>query len=256
MTAITFIFHNYLKDLLTKERRGLSSFTHHFERRASVKDVIESLGVPHPLVGRLTINARETGFAPLLRDNDVVEVSPLAAPLNPLTPTLLRPKPLERLAFVADANVGKLALHLRSLGFDTLYCGAERDGAIAETAHSRKRILLTRDISLLKRKIISHGYLLRSHDPAAQLLEVVRLYGLAGRSKPLNRCIACNGLLVPVSKEAILDRLEPLTRKYYQDFHTCQQCGKVYWPGSHREKLDAFIRHILQQASRPAPEVG
>jgi uncharacterized protein with PIN domain len=256
MTAVTFIFHNYLKDLLKKERRGLSSFTHHFERRASVKDVIESLGVPHPLVGRLTINGRESSFAPVLRDKDVVEISPLAAPVNPLVPTLLRPEPLGRLAFVADANVGKLALHLRSLGFDTLYGSAERDAAIAEIARSRKRILLTRDISLLKRKIISHGYLLRSHDPAAQFLEVVRLYDLAGRSKPLSRCIACNGLLVPVSKKAVLDRLEPLTRKYYQDFHTCQQCGKVYWPGSHREKLDAFIRHILQQASRPAPEVG
>lgn len=254
MAAVTFIFHNYLKELLNKERRSLSSFTYNFERRASVKDVIESLGVPHPLIGRLIINGRESSFAPVLQDKDVVEISPLAIPVNPLVPTLLRPEPIEKLAFVADANVGKLALHLRLLGFDTLYGGAEKDAAIAATVHSRKRILLTRDSSLLKRKIICHGYLLRSHDPAAQLLEVVRLYDLAGRSKPLSRCIACNGLLVWISKEAILDRLEPLTRKYFQDFHTCQQCGKIYWPGSHREKLDAFILYILNEAGRPVPE--
>jgi uncharacterized protein with PIN domain len=91
-----------------------------------------------------------------------------------------------------------------------------------------------------------HGYLLREQDPKRQLVEVIRLYDLCSRIKPLTRCIPCNGLLVPASKEVILERLEPLTRKYYHSFHICEECRKIYWPGSHQEKINRFIENILE----------
>jgi uncharacterized protein with PIN domain len=244
MTAVTFTFHKNLIALLKKERGSRPSFLHHFEPRASIKDVIESLGVPHPLIGRLLVNGSEVDFNYILLDKDNVRVSPLAPPVNPLSPHLLRPIPLPWIAFVVDVNVGKLALLLRMLGFDTLYGNEIRNGKLAEIASSQKRILLTRDISLLKRKIVMHGYLLQNQNPTRQVIEVVRLYDLGSRMRPMTRCMPCNGLLVPVSKEAIMDRLEPLTRKYYHTFHICRNCGKIYWPGSHHEKIMDSIGHI------------
>jgi len=246
MATVSFIFHDYLQQLLKKELRTVTPFLYHFDRRASIKDVIESLGIPHPVIGNLTVNAREIGFDYILLDNDTVEAAPLYPPVDPFTPTILRPQVLEKIAFVVDVNAGRLALLLRMLGFDTMYGNDIRNGRLAEIAQSQNRILLTRDTALLKRKIIMHGYLLREQNPVRQLVEVVRLYDLSSRTKPLSRCIPCNGLLVPVSKKVIMDRLEPLTRKYYHSFHICRECSKIYWPGSHQEKIRAFIDGVLE----------
>jgi len=245
MTAVTFIFHNNLKFLLRKGRGSHSSFQHHFERRASVKDVIESLGVPHPVIGRLTVNNAEVDFNYILHDNDTVQVSPLTPPINPLAPDILRPIPLPALAFAVDINAGKLSPLLRMLGFDTLYENDVKNGKLAEIACSQNRILLTRDISLLKRKIVMHGYLLQDQDPTQQAIEVVRLYDLSDSIKPMSRCMPCNGLLIPVSKDMVMERLEPLTRKYYHTFQVCRDCGRIYWPGSHHGKIKDCIEHIL-----------
>jgi len=248
MAAVTFIFHNYLREMLTEAVGSEPSFLYHLDRQASIKDAIEALGVPHPLIDKLTVNNTEVGFDYILRDKDKVEATPLTPPVNPFVPTILRPEPLDRIAFIADVNVGKLALHLRTLGFDTVYENDTREGKLAGIAQAQKRILLTRDISLLKRKIVMHGYLPRSQDPTRQLIEIVRLYDLSSMIKPLSRCIPCNGLLVPVNKESILPRLEPLTRKYYDSFTMCEQCQKIYWPGSHQEKIVAFIGKVRRAA--------
>ena len=246
MATVTFIFHDYLHQLLKKELRAASPFLYHFDRRASIKDVIESLGIPHPVVESLTVNEHEVGFDYLLLDNDTVEIIPLSPPVNPFIPTILKPEALNELAFVVDVNAGRLALLLRMLGFDTVYGNNIRNGRLAEISKSQNRILLTRDRALLKRKAIMHGYLLREQNPNRQLIEVLRLYDLSRRIKPLSRCIPCNGLLVPVNKEIIMDRLEPLTRKYYHSFHICEDCRKIYWPGSHQEKINSFINEILE----------
>ena len=245
MTTVTFIFCNYLRDMIKKELGPGPAFLHHFDRKASIKDVIESFGVPHPIIDKLTVNGIAAGFDYILRDKDIVEATPLTPPVNPCIPTILRPEALDRITFVVDVNVGKLALHLRTLGFDTVYENDTRDGKLAGIAYAQKRILLTRDTALLKRKIVMHGYLLRTQDPFRQLIEVVRLYDLSGRIKPLSRCIPCNGMLVHVNKEAIMARLEPLTRKYYKTFQICEKCERIYWPGSHQEKITAFIERVL-----------
>ena len=245
MTTVKFIFHNYLREMLHRKYGSKPSFLHHFERRASIKDVIESLGVPHPLVGKLTVNGKEVGFDHILIDRDSVEASPLTPPVNPLVATKLRPQPLKEVAFFVDVNVGKLALLLRMLGFDAIYSNDLRNGRLAELAASGGRILLTRDTSLLKRKIVMHGYLPREEVPSRQLIEVLHLYDLNGRVKPLTRCMVCNGLLVPVDKARILERLEPLTKKYFDTFRICKKCGNIYWPGSHQEKMSAKIKEIL-----------
>jgi len=153
---------------------------------------------------------------------------------------------LTRLGFVVDVNVGRLALLLRMLGFDTVYENNLRNSRLAEIAQRENRILLTRDTTLLRRKIVMHGYLLDSQVPEEQAREVMELYGLGSQAKPLSRCLPCNGVLVPVDKEKIIDRLEPLTKKYYHTFHICPACNRIYWPGSHQQKLVASIDRILK----------
>jgi len=250
MAAVAFIFHGYLREMLRKQHRSEASFLHHFDRRASIKDIIESLGVPHPVIDQITVNGEEVGFDYIVHHGDRVEIMPLMGPVNPCIATTLRPEALDRIAFVVDVNVGKLAKLLRMLGFDTVFSNDLRDRRLAEISESEKRILLTRDTSLLKRKPVMHGYLLREQDPTRQLVEIVRLYDLSSRIKPLSRCMSCNGLLRPVSKETILERLEPLTRKYYDSFHICRQCNKIYWPGSHQEKMVAFINKVFDTVRR------
>ncbi|MFC1827748.1 Mut7-C RNAse domain-containing protein [Thermodesulfobacteriota bacterium] len=246
MTTATFTFHGYLQQLLKRELRAVSPLLHHFDRRASIKDVIESLGIPHPVIGTLTVNKLEVGFDYILLDHDMIEATSLTPPVDPFIPTILRPRALDKIAFIVDVNAGRLALFLRMLGFDTVYGNDIKNGRLAEIAQSDNRILLTRDTTLLKRKIIMHGYLLREQNPSRQLVDVVRLYDLDSRIRPLSRCIPCNGLLVPVSKKVIMDRLEPLTRKHYHSFHICKDCKRIYWPGSHHGKILAFIDGILE----------
>ena len=227
MALISFTFHDHLKKLLHHDLREPVFFEHTLERKASIKDVVESLGVPHPVVGMLTVNGQEVDFDYILQDNDTVAVNRLQPPVDPFSPTILRPIPLTR------------------LGFDTVYENNLRNSRLAEIAHQENRILLTRDTTLLRRKIVNHGYLPYSQVPEEQAQEVIELYDLSSQAKPLSRCLPCNGILVPIDKEKIIDRLKPLTRKYYDSFHICTDCGRIYWPGSHQQKLVASIDRIL-----------
>lgn len=234
-------------DIIVLLKRPLDddqTFRHIIRRRASIKDVIESLGIPHTEVGRVKANGTDVDFNYIVRDKDHFEIFPLTPPVDVSTPTLLRPNPLPSARFVADVNVGKLASLLRMAGFDTAHHNNLHDAEIAEIAHNEKRIVLTKDTRLLKRKIVEHGHLIREIVPRNQLREVIHLFGLKDRIKPFSRCFKCNNLLEPVSKEDILHRLLPLTKKFYNTFHRCPQCDRIYWPGSHKEKMRKYLNGI------------
>jgi uncharacterized protein with PIN domain len=119
---------------------------------------------------------------------------------------------------VLDVHLGKLARALRMLGFDTHYENTLDDKTIAKVAVSESRVVLTRDVGLLKQKAIQRGYWLRSQQTPEQLREVMDYFNLHGAFRPFTRCIACNGSIVPVSKENILAELPPKTRLYFNDF--------------------------------------
>lgn len=230
-------FWGNLKELLRPPFRGVKRVEYELTRQASVKDIVESFGVPHTEVGRLTVDGRDISFSCPGSDHDSLDVYPLCPPVNVLTPTLLRPEPLASITFAVDVNVGKLASLLRMAGFDAFYRNYISDPELIEVAVQEKRIVLSRDTNLLKRKELVYGYLVREIHPEKQLAEVVHLFGIKEQLKPLSRCMRCNGLLQPVEKEQILDQLEPLTQKYYHSFRQCRRCHNIYWPGSHRDKM-------------------
>jgi uncharacterized protein with PIN domain len=189
------------------------------------------------------VNGKERPFGYIVVEKDRIEVHGPPRPLDPTETTLLRPG-IPKVRFAVDVNVGKLAGLLRMAGFDTFYDPEGDDGELAEISATQERILLTRDHSLLKRKKVVHGRLIRHEAPVEQLREVVGLYGLQERLEPFSRCLRCNERLEVVSKEAVIDRLEPLTRKYYDDFRICPGCNRLYWAGSHREKMQKIIEEL------------
>jgi uncharacterized protein with PIN domain len=234
MASASFRFLGELNDLLPPKRRA-ASFRLEFQARQSVKHLIESVGVPHTEIGALFANGQQIGPGYLPEDGDEIEVHPL--PVNP--PGGAEP------TFILDNHLGRLAAYLRMLGCDTLYRNNYQDDELAEIAASEDRILLTRDRRLLMRSLVRRGYCLRSLNSRQQLREVTRRYGLQAGGCAFKRCLLCNTPLKPVDKEAVLHRLEPLTRLYYHEFALCPHCDRLYWPGSHYQRMQELIAEVL-----------
>jgi len=243
-------FHD-LSGLLSRKIRGADWIDYSVTRRASIKDIVEALGLPHTDVGGILVNSNEVDFSFLPEDSDRAEIYPLMPPVDVRRPTVLRPDPFPDLRFIVDANVGKLAPLLRLIGCDAAADFSLTDEDLAEQAFEEKRVLLSRDRGLLKRKKITYGYLLRSEDANEQFIEVARMFGLQvpeGIDSP--HCMYCNGNLVEVEKSAILHLLQPLTRKYYDEFYQCESCQKIFWPGSHTLRMNRWLeetRKLLGQ---------
>ncbi len=231
MSTAHFLFFGRLRDFLLKDQQN-RVITVDFRGRQSIKHLAESLGVPHPEIGQVQVNGQEGTLSTITQDGDQVEVHPIpnGCPIEP--------------RFVLDNHLGRLTAYLRMLGFDCLYHNDYDDGELAETSQSEERILLSRDRRLLMRKSVTYGYCLRSLDSLEQLTEVIQRFDLTSRIAPFHRCLRCNHLLEPVAKEAILDRLEPLTKLYFDEFQICPACQQIYWKGSHYEKMQKLIREI------------
>ena len=237
-------FHAELNDFLSRRRRD-RAIEHAFEGRVSIKDMIESLGVPHTEGVAIVVNAGPVDFAYIVQDGDRVDVFPESTPALITPPLALRPPISAEPRFVLDTHLGQLAAYLRMLGFDTLYRNDYADDELARTSSQERRILLTRDRGLLKRGIVVHGYYVRETDPQRQVVEILRRYKLASAITPMRRCIRCNGLLHTVQKADVLDRIEPKTRAYFDEFSACATCDQIYWKGSHYEQMRQFIENVL-----------
>ena len=235
-------------------RRRQAAIALTLDEHDSVKHVIESLGVPHTEVDLVLVNGASVGFAHRVGHGDRVAAYPRFVALDVAGVSRVRPDPPPGPRFVLDAHLGKLATYLRMLGFDALYRNDFADEALARISAEQARILLTRDLGLLKRSAVVHGYLVRESDPAAQLAEVVGRFGLLDAATPFRRCIRCNAGLEPVRKEDVLDWLEPKTRRYYDEFARCPTCDRLYWKGSHYARMAGFVARLL--AAQDDPEAA
>ncbi len=229
-----------LNDFLPRENRQLA-FEHAWDGRVSVKDLLEGLGVPHGEVDLLLVNGESSDFDRLVEDGDRVAAYPVFEAFDIGSETKVRPEPLRQSRFVLDVHLGRLAAFLRLAGFDTLYRRDWVDSDLAAVSAASRRILLSRDQALLKRRIVTHGYWVRSTDPAEQLAEVVRRFDLRRAARPFTRCTVCNGLMTTVSRAEVGDRVPPRSRQLYDDYRRCQDCGRVYWKGTHYERLRRML---------------
>ena len=249
-----FRFYAELNDLLPPHRRQ-RPLTRRFDVPATVKDMIEAFGVPHTEVDLILVNGSSVDFSRMVADGDRISVYPVFEAFD-ITPVLrVRPEPLRHPRFVLDVHLGRLARHLRLLGFDASYRNDADDPDLAAVAADEGRILLTRDVGLLKRRSVTHGYYVRSTVPTDQAVEVLDRFDLAGQARPFTRCLACNEPLEDVAKTAVAARLPPATRRQHDQFQACPGCQRVYWRGSHHHRLAALADGLLA-AARRRPPVG
>ena len=235
-----FRFYEELNDFLPEERRKVA-FAVEVDRARSVKDAIESVGVPHTEVDLIVVDGRSVDFTHLLRGGERVAVYPMFESLD-IAPILrLRPRPLRVPRFVADGHLGKLARHLRMAGFDTLYGNDWDDDEIVRVAAVQKRTILTRDKGMLRRRDVDRGYFVRAVASEAQLAEVLARLQLAGLVAPFTRCRECNTPLEDVPPEAVIDRLPGKVRDLYDRFKRCPGCERVYWQGTHFRRMEGVL---------------
>jgi hypothetical protein len=235
-----------LNAFLARESRGLT-LRRPFRPHQTVKDVLEATGIPHTEVDLIVVNGEAQGFTHRPAPGDRIAAYPMFEALDIGSTARLRPVPLRDTRFVVDVNLGRLAQLLRLVGFDAWWTSNADDETLVDISLAQRRILLTRDRGLLKRRIVTHGVFVHSDDPQAQTLEVIRRLDLGERLAPLTRCMRCNGELVAVRKEEVIDRLEPMTRRYYSVFVRCADCDRIYWPGSHHAKLLRLVEQVRQQ---------
>jgi uncharacterized protein with PIN domain len=236
----TFRFYEELNDFFARGKRK-ATIPVYFGGNPPVKDIIESIGVPHTEVDLILVNSKSVDFSYHLKNGDRVSVYPVFESLDISDVTHLRAKPLRRPKYILDVHLGKLAKYLRMFGFDTLYRNNYHDSQIVSIAGTEKRIILTRDIGILKIKEVTHGYWIRSQNLNKQLKEVIDHFDLYSSIKPFHRCMTCNGIIRKVKKETIHDNLDEKTKKYYDEFYRCESCGTIYWKGSHYNRMKRFI---------------
>jgi hypothetical protein len=210
--------------------------------KSSVKDVIESCGVPHPEVDLILVDGTPVDFAKTLENEADIDVYPIASEPTLFPEKRLQLRDIKR--FIADGHLGKLVRDLRLLGFDALYDRDVQDRRLLDLATTEQRVLLTRDRRLLLHRIVEHACYLRSQRPLEQTLEVLSRFKLLPSIDPFTRCLRCNAPLEKVEKDVVIDKLEPLTKVYYEQFRRCTGCGQIYWAGSHFSKLQERIEAI------------
>lgn len=226
-------------DIFTGERE----LTTPFGSPRSVKDLLEALGIPHTELGVIVVDDHPVDFDHLLTGGERIAAYPPVHALPILPQHTVVPAPIPP-RFVLDVHLGTLTRRLRLLGFDCWYRTDTDDAELARIAVDEARILLTRDRHLLMRRMVVHGYCPRSSDPDEQALEVLRRFHLAGRIDPLTRCVPCNGRLLRVDKDDVVDELPPRTREHVEEVARCDACGQLFWPGSHLEAIDAFLERV------------
>ena len=225
MSTASFSFSGKLETFLASDRRG-HPFQYTCARAATLKNAIEALGVPHTEVGAVTVNGEPATLQRIVRNGDMIEIFPWKESGSDLD-----------FRFLADAHLGGLARFLRMLGFDTLHHNAFDDAEIRRRASEERRIVLTRDRELLKCREIQKGCYVRALKPEAQLQEVVMRYGLAPLARPFTLCLHCNLELEPLGRDAVAHRVPEKVLLRQPAFTHCRGCDRVYWPGSHYERM-------------------
>ncbi|MCD6352676.1 MAG: Mut7-C ubiquitin/RNAse domain-containing protein [Proteobacteria bacterium] len=248
MITVFLRFYEELNDFLPLEHQKVR-FQRKLKQSPSVKDLIESCGVPHPEVDLILINGESVGFDHRISNRDDISIYPVFESFDISDVKRLQARPLRQLQFVADGNLGKLARKMRLLGLDVAFDASAAKDDLLQTMINDNRVILTTNRGLLMRKIVERGYCVRSDNPTIQTREVIRRFDLVNVISPFTRCVCCNAVLKSVNKEEVLEYLKADTRKFYDAFTQCPECRKVYWYGSHTVRIQKFVEWIRKDFS-------
>ena len=259
MVNATFRFYAELNDFVPRryrDRYRCRDLTASCARDASVKHSIEALGVPHTEVALVLVNGESSSFERPLAEGDRVAAYPAFGLLDVQGLQRLRSWPAGRPRFVADAHLGGLARLLRMAGYDSLYDNGYHDDEIERIAREQGRVLLSRDRELLKRRSVEFGCYLHAIDPPGQLRELFARLRLAAGMRPFSLCLHCSLPLHPVDRDAVLARLPPRVAASPQEFTTCAGCHRVYWEGSHHERMRRMLAAVASGGEQGTDQGG
>ncbi|MET9651486.1 MULTISPECIES: Mut7-C RNAse domain-containing protein [unclassified Streptomyces] len=199
--------------------------------------VVESLGVPLTEAGRLLVDGRPAAVSHVPAAGETVEVEGVTRPQS---------VPGAPLRFLLDVHLGTLARRMRLLGIDAAYESEDLgDPALAALSAKERRVMLSRDRGLLRRRELWAGAYVYSDRPEDQLRDVLERFAPA--LEPWTRCTACNGRLTEADKDSVRERLEQGTEKTYDVFASCTECERVYWRGAHHARLEAIVTDALRE---------
>ncbi|RDE18472.1 hypothetical protein DV711_17645 [Motiliproteus coralliicola] len=241
-----FRFYGGLNDFLPAEKRYQAS-AFRFSGTPGLRDSIQAQRVPHVEVALVLVNGQPQSAEYQLQPEDQIAVYPRFQHLQPESSKQWHPPPPEPPRFILDVHLGKLCRHLRMLGFDTRWGNDYEDPFIIDTALAEQRIVLTRDLGILKQARLPWGYFVRAIEPTRQITEITDYFTLADFWQPLTRCINCNGMLARVSKDDILEQLPPGTRRSYDNFYQCHDCRQLFWRGAHYIGLMAKLSGLQEK---------
>lgn len=244
MPLVTVRFYEELNRFLPEARRK-QPFAAEVPTGSTTKSLVEDLGVPHTEVDLILVNGESADFSRRLADGDLVSVYPVFESWDVGVVSRVRALPLRVTRFLADVHLGRLARLLRMMGFDTAWADHLPDEMIVIAARREGRIVLSRDRGLLKRRRVTHGYLVRSLDPREQLGEIIRRFDLGGRVRMFTRCMDCNAALARVSRRSVLDAVPASVAETCPEFSRCPRCGKVFWRGTHWETMKKLAADVL-----------
>jgi len=243
MNTVFFRFYEELNDFLPEVKRK-TRFEHTYLNRTSVKDMIESIGIPHTEIDLILVNGKSVGFNYIVQPNDEISIYPVFESFDISELQHLRALPLREPKFVLDVHLGTLARYLRMLGIDSTYKNDFTKDEMINISINQKRTILSKDRNILKRNEITHGYWIRNDDPVNQVKEVIERFHLQNFIKEFTRCLECNSLLTAVNKSEIEGELPPKVKERQNEFYRCTGCNKIYWKGSHYEKMKKLITEI------------
>lgn len=243
LPIINFVFHDDVVQLLPRTKR-LRELRYPLKRRASVKDILEALGVPHTEVGKIEADSQQLTFDFVPDKGITIHIHPMTGDVVRSLPNLLWPDCWYFDRFMVDINALKLMRNMRMAGIDTVVVPQMDVVDIAMLAAAEERVLITRNRQMLKCAEVRYGQLLRSENHIKQLREVNSRFQLVNHFKPFSRCLTCNGSLQLIPKSSIEHLLEPLTKKYYSTFKRCEDCMSIYWDGSHVQHMRAILSEI------------
>ncbi len=211
----------------------------HLAESSSLKDLIESIGVPHCEIGTVVslVTGSELPLDALTVDGDGLAVAGV------------RPQLLDSPRFLCDGHLGKLALLLRIMGFDTEWDDSWSEPGMARRGINENRTVLTRSRSLLKRASMDNAMLVRSDIADTQAAEVLRRFLLTDQVRLFGRCSKCNGLLGEVAKDDVAARIPPRTAKWLDTYYLCRECDHLFWEGTHVTALRNRVEKILARCA-------